>query len=57
MKGMSFGLWEGRLLSDDGTINRTVQRCLPPLISAKQFIDLSKLILSSWWDKFVSNKN
>lgn len=46
-KGMSSGLCDGLLLSEDGTMKRMVQRCLPPLISAKQCMDLSRLTLSS----------
>ena len=56
-KGMSSGLCVGRLLSEDGAMNRMVQRCLPPLISAKQCMDLSRLTLSSWWGWLVSSKN
>lgn len=51
------GLCVGRLLSEDGVMKRMVQRCLPPLISAKQCMDLSRLILSSWCGWLVSSKN
>ena len=41
IKGMLSAICVGRILSTEGLIKRTEQRCLPPLISAQQEIVLS----------------